>query len=114
MRNLKPPVDPARTVLKGLLVVALLLVGLPWIKNRFFGNPNPASTAPALVQTSARLPLEKESDSRLTYAGDDACRACHLDKVKLFHQTVHHLTYSTAPAKSLFPIQPHDVMFHVP
>ena len=92
MRVLKPPVNPARSVVQGLLAVVILLVGLQWVKNHFFDEPNPASPPPARVQSPARIPAVPEADARFAYAGDEACRACHPDHVNSFHQTAHHLT----------------------
>ena len=92
MRVLKPPVNPARSVVQGLLAVVILLVGLQWVKNHFFDEPNPASPPPARVQSPARIPAVPETDARFAYAGDEACRACHPDHVNSFHQTAHHLT----------------------
>lgn len=39
-----------------------------------------------------------QSPLRYTYTGDDACSACHQDKVATFHQTAHYIT-SRLPGK---------------
>ena len=41
--------------------------------------------------SEAQNSLQKPSP-RENYAGDDACRSCHQDKVESFHQTAHYLT----------------------
>ena len=38
-------------------------------------------------------------NSKTGYAGDDACRSCHQDKLQTFHQTAHYLT-SRVPDKN--------------
>jgi hypothetical protein len=75
-----------------------ILLGLAGVLN-VFGQSNgpsqqaPLSPAPAVVTApkgnKAAPPPNNYADN---YAGDEACGACHREKVETFHQTDHYLT----------------------
>ncbi len=100
MHNLKPPQNSSSSVARGwfaLALVALLFVGLPWIKNHLFDDA--ATTTPAQTLQPTPVSSAKESAAQNSYAGDEACRSCHQDKVNSYHRTAHHFT-SSLPSKN--------------
>src|ERR1700730_12857467 len=69
-----------------LLAIVTLLVAMEVAAQSNTSQPNPANSPP-------------KASPRENYAGDDACRSCHQDKVESFHQTAHYLT-SRLPDKN--------------
>ena len=71
-----------------LLAIATLLLAM-----EVAGQSNSSQSNPA---NSSQKPSPREN-----YAGDDACRSCHQDKVEGFHQTAHYLTSRLPDANSV-------------
>jgi hypothetical protein len=55
-------------------------------------QPAHAPTASATSRQSSPTSKGKKLNSQDAYAGDDACRSCHQEKVDRFHRTAHYLT----------------------
>ena len=54
--------------------------------------------APAAAISNAQAPQHDQDNA---YLGDDACRSCHADKVKSFHQTAHYATSEMPDEKTI-------------
>jgi hypothetical protein len=68
----------------------------------FLGKAQSREPAWTLIQLPSLTSAQNEKPaSRNSYAGDEACRTCHRNKVETFHRTAHYLTSRTADKDSI-------------
>jgi cytochrome c1 len=76
-----------------ITLIVGLLFGL--LSLNFFGQSNahpPQQPSRAGASPVPSTKQDKGSSSRENYIGDEACNACHQEKVESFYRTAHYLT----------------------
>ncbi len=78
-----------------IAILGLLLISVPPLFGQMPDTPQPANG----ISQSISATTDNSVSSRNHYAGDEACRSCHLDKFETYQGSAHHLA-SRLPSQS--------------